>query len=262
VTVRRQRGAPRLLVVAALLAITTGVSHPAAGALEFREVGEGIAYAPLALPELVGHAFDVDLARTQVRLVSAGAPGLRAPVARLAAGHPAHVAMNASFFDADGRPLGRAVSNGTNVGAALNRYWGALVIDGGTSRVVRGDVAPAGGAVLVQGVPRLVVDASVPALKPQVARRTAVCAAGPRLFLVVVTTEVEAATFAHFLARPRAEGGLGCTNALNLDGGSSTQLSVELPGLTLAVEGDWGVPNALVILPGKGTAPVASEAAR
>ena len=43
---------------------------------------------------------------------------------------------------------------------------------------------------------------------------------------------------------------LGATDALNLDGGPSTQLVAKLPGLELTVPG-WGVPNALVVTPGK-----------
>jgi hypothetical protein len=55
--------------------------------------------------------------------------------------------------------------------------------------------------------------------------------------------------FAHFLALPRSAGGLGCRNALNLDGGQSTQLHAALPGLSLEMRGGAAVPNALVVIP-------------
>jgi Phosphodiester glycosidase len=45
-------------------------------------------------------------------------------------------------------------------------------------------------------------------------------------------------------------GGLGCSDALNLDGGPSTQLVAKLPSLTVSVPGGWCVPNALIALPG------------
>jgi hypothetical protein len=57
--------------------------------------------------------------------------------------------------------------------------------------------------------------------------------------------------FARFLADPPEKGGLGCGAALNLDGGLSTQLVVKLPALALSLPGGWGVPNALVVAPGK-----------
>jgi hypothetical protein len=242
----RRRTLPVVAGIAALL----GTAAPTmAASVEFREVSPGISYAPLAQDDVAGHAFDVDLGRAAVRLLTAGPPGTRAPVASLAAPHPVHVAVNASFFDDQGHTLGRAIADGERVGGPVNRRWGVLAIANGAVQVLPGDEAPTGGTVVVQGIPRLVVEGSVPGLKPQVARRTAACAAGSHLTLVVITTQVEAGAFARFLARPRAEGGLGCTNALNLDGGSSTQLSVELPGLSIGVDGAWGVPNALVVTP-------------
>ena len=68
--------------------------------------------------------------------------------------------------------------------------------------------------------------------------------------LVVVASKVESSAFARFLAEPSEKAGLGCSDALNLDGGPSTQLVVRLPALTLSLPG-WGVPNALVAIPAK-----------
>ena len=102
--------------------------------------------------------------------------------------------------------------------------------------------------LVVQGIPRLVVGGKVSGLKPQFAERSAVCAEGSVVTLVV-STKAEATTFARFLADPTNKGGLGCLAALNLDGGPSTQLFVKLPGLELSLPGGWGVPNALVVTP-------------
>jgi len=67
---------------------------------------------------------------------------------------------------------------------------------------------------------------------------------------IAVATKIEATDFARFLSDAPVRGGLGCSDALNLDGGPSTQLVVRLPAMTLSVRG-WGVPNALVAIPGK-----------
>ena len=69
--------------------------------------------------------------------------------------------------------------------------------------------------------------------------------------MLVVSTKAETTAFARFLADSPEKGGLGCVDALNLDGGPSTQLVVKLPGLALSLPGGWGVPNALVATPGK-----------
>ena len=103
--------------------------------------------------------------------------------------------------------------------------------------------------LVVQGLPRLLVGGKVQQLKPQVAERTAVCAEG-NVVVLVVSTKTEATIFARFLADPPDKGGLGCWDALNLDGGPSTQLVVTLPALALSLPGGGG-PNALVVAPGK-----------
>jgi uncharacterized protein YigE (DUF2233 family) len=101
--------------------------------------------------------------------------------------------------------------------------------------------------VVVQGTPRLVVGGRVEHLKEQVARRTAVCTDGKRLTLVV-TTALEFNAFAQFLAAPLESGGAGCSDALNLDGGPSTQLAARLGDLKLDEPGQ-PVPNALALIP-------------
>ena len=132
------------------------------------------------------------------------------------------------------------------------RNWGALVIDGTKGRIMLGaDIRdPLGHRLIVQGIPRLLVEGKVPPLKPQIAERTAVCAEG-NVVVLVVSTKAESTAFARFLADPPDKGGLGCWDALNLDGGPSTQLVVKLPALALSLPGGWGVPNALVVAPGK-----------
>ena len=74
-----------------------------------------------------------------------------------------------------------------------------------------------GGGTGVQGIPRLLVGGKVPQLKPQIAERTAVCADG-HVVVLVVSSKAEATAFARFLADPPDKGGLGCWDALNLDG--------------------------------------------
>lgn len=218
----------------------------------FSLVAPGIeagAFSEPADPAFGGHAFVVDLAQVDLTVAQGNE---RKRVSELAARWPQHLAINASFFDPKGRAMGRVVDAGRVLTKDRQARWGALVVDHGQARVVAGDALPpdaAGGELVVQGVPRLVVDGAVQKLKPAAAERTAVCAEGSTLVLVVTTAPADAADFARFLARPRAHGGLGCTNALNLDGGPSTQVNARLGGYKLGIDGGWAVPNALVVLP-------------
>ena len=247
-----------VLCLVTILAMASAVMSPVrAEPPRFSVVAPGIAHAvfkvrPADGEPFSGHAFKIDLAVVELRLIPAGDPPLRRTVEQIVASYPVVVAANASFFDTEGRAMGLAVDEGRVMVPSNRRAWGALVIDGTQGRIVLGaDIQdPRDHRLIVQGLPRLVVEGRVLQLKPQVAERTAVCAGGNTVILVV-STRVEATAFARFLADPPDRGGLGCGDALNLDGGPSTQLVVKLPGRALSLPGGWGVPNALVVAPGK-----------
>ena len=244
--------------VAVLLAVTgAGVGSGRGKPPTFVTVAPGIAHATFQVhPERAeafsGHALNVDLDVADLRLVPAGGPSSRRTVAEIVAPYPAVVAINASFFDHEGRAMGLAVDEGRVMAGGKRRTWGALVIDDRHARIVLGGEIEDDRAhrLVVQGLPRLVVGGTVQPLKPQLAERTAVCATSNGVVLVV-STKTETTPFARFLADPPDQGGLGCRDALNLDGGPSTQLVVKLPALALSVAGGWAVPNALVVTPGK-----------
>jgi hypothetical protein len=215
---------------------------------KWRPLGHGVEHLALASDAIVGHAFRFRLADVDLHVVPA--PEGRARVAEIATA-PDVIATNASFFDEAGKTMGLAVDRGRSVGGKRLTRWAAFVVDGGRPRIDRGG-AVADSALLdlaVQGLPRLVVGGAVPGLKPQRAERTAICVAGERVVLLVTTTRIEAAEFARFLAAPPDAGGIGCDEALNLDGGSSTQLVARWGDFDARIEGAWGVPNALVLTP-------------
>jgi hypothetical protein len=247
-----------LLVAAVVGLLTVGAVGSARGEPpRFVAVAPGIAHAafqvrPAASEAFAGHAFDVDLQVAELRLIAAGGGTSRRTVEEIVAPYPAVLAVNASFFDPEGRAMGLAVDEGRVIASGKRRSWGALVIDDGYARIVLGADIAEGQAhrLVVQGIPRLVVGGKVQPLKPQLAERTAVCAKG-RSVVLVVTTKAESTPFARFLADPPDQGGLGCPDALNLDGGPSTQLVVKLAGMTLSFPRGWAVPNALVVTPGK-----------
>jgi hypothetical protein len=242
---------------ALLIGSDVGTGWPRGRPLKFTPVASGIAHAVFeAQPDdsdsFSGHAFNVDLEAAELRVITAGGPASRRPVAEIVASYPAVVAVNASFFDVDGRTMGLTIDEGRVIVGSTRRSWGALVVADRTARIALGaEIADdRTHRLVVQGIPRLVVAGKVQSLKPQIAERTAVCARG-NVVVLVVATRVETTPFARFLADPPEQGGLGCRDALNLDGGPSTQMVVKLPALTLSVSGGGGVPNALVAIPGK-----------
>jgi hypothetical protein len=244
--------------LALLLASSCAKKAPSAKpAVSFRTVDEGIEYAhlwsgPDAAPFGL-HAFRVDLTRAGVRVLPAGGPSTKRTAQVIARALPRALSTNASFFDAEhDKTMGLVVDQGRTVSKRRLKAWHALVVNGAQAKIVKGgDIdLKAPGELVVQGHPRLVEGGKVQGLKPQSARRTAVCADGSRITLVVTTTRAEAGAFAKVLAAPEDQGGLGCKDAMNLDGGPSTQLSARLKSLELSIDGGWGVPNALVAIPG------------
>jgi hypothetical protein len=211
-------------------------------------LGRGVEHRALAEGEIAGHAFR--FRPTDVELHVVPAPSGHARVGALAPASDA-IATNASFFDEAGKTMGLAIDRGRSVGGKRLSRWAAFVVDGGRSRIVsgatlEGDVVH---DVVVQGFPRLVVGSAVPRLKPQRAERTAVCVDGENVVLIVTTSRVDATEFGRFLAAQPGAGGLGCREALNFDGGSSTQLAARWGDFEAKVDGAWGVPNALVVTP-------------
>lgn len=248
----------RLILVLSVLAVSgAGVSSVRGEPPRFVTVAPGVAHATFQVrPEdaepFSGHAFKIDLDVAELRLVPAGGPSSRRTVEEIVAAYPAVVAINASFFDKDGRAMGLAVDEGRLIAGGKRQSWGALVVNDNKARIVLGSEITDHLAyrLIVQGLPRLVVGGTVQLLKPQVAERTAVCGEGS-VIILIVSRRVGTTAFAGFLADPPEKGGLGCRAGLNLDGGPSTQLVVRLPALALSLPGGWGVPNALVVAPGK-----------
>jgi hypothetical protein len=247
-----------LYLVPVLLTVSGGIALPLQNqSSRFRVVAPGIEHVtfevqPVGSEPFSGHAFKIDLDVAELRLLPAGGPSVRRTVADIVAPYTAVVAINASFFDRDGRAMGLAVDKGRLLASGQRKSWGALVVDDKNARIVSGAEVndPLAHRIVVQGIPRLVVGGKIPQLKPQIAERTAVCAEGG-VVVLVVSTRAEATVFARFLADAPDKGGLGCRDALNLDGGQSTQLVVKLPTLALSLPGGWSVPNALVVTPGR-----------
>jgi len=246
-----------LYLLPVLLTISGSIAMSVKAQPSFRTVASGIEHVtfqvqPGNAEPFSGHAFKIDLDVAELRLLPAGGPSSRRTVEEIVAPYTAVVAINASFFDKEGRAMGLAVDEGRVMASSKQRNWGALVIDGKEGRIMLGADIQDHHAyrLIVQGIPRLLVGGTVQQLKPQIAERTAVCAGG-NVVVLVVSTKVEATPFARFLADPPDTGGLGCWDALNLDGGPSTQLVVKLPALALSLPGGWGVPNALVVAPRK-----------
>jgi len=203
-------------------------------------------------PPIAAHVFRADPRIVHVTVLDArNAARSMATVDTLRSETHAYVVVNGGFFDEKARPLGLVVGDSKETSPLRKVDQGVFLIVAGQPLIQHSrDPLPPGIETALQSGPRLVVDGRALQLKPQVSRRTSVCLPGDgTVMTVTVPTPISLADLAQNLARATTDGGLGCWAALNLDGGPSTQLSVATPALTFEVQGGWGVPNGLAILP-------------
>jgi uncharacterized protein YigE (DUF2233 family) len=208
------------------------------------ETPVGLRYEQVPVPSASNaHVLTVDPAHAQVRVLDARDHGAEALTAeQFAEATDATAVINASFFDVDGTPLGLLIVDGQRRNKLRSVDWGVFTIDGNGASI-RHTTEWADGPTVRQALqsgPRLVVDGKALALKKQTARRTAVCVMPDGgIKLAVLPSNTAAAALAAFLE------GLGCEDALNLDGGPSTQLHLQRAGIVVDEPGGWPVPVAL-----------------
>ncbi len=252
------------LVLCALVLVAAGCkTERDESPLPFEALPRGAQMAKLAVDGSAGTAVVLPLSSFSFRVLAAGGPTKHRKIDHIVRSLPQVVAVNGSFFDEKKHPMGAVVDEGRPVQSTRIKPWGAFVIHDGVARIISGKELDPGAYpdLVVQGQPRLVKDGKTSSFKPQRAERTAVCLRasdkegdGYRAVTLVTTGAVELKALAAFLARPAARGGLGCEQALNLDGGPSTQLYLKLGDSVVQQVGAGDVPNALAAVPRERTA--------
>ncbi len=195
-------------------------------------------------------ALRVSLEKFQVKIMDSRAFGLgRMEIKSLVKKSQALAGINGGFFQPDYKPLGLIIIDGQEINPLRKTDWGVFLIQGNRPRLVHTrefQPDPLISQALQVG-PRLVVGGREFRLKRQVARRSAL-GINFRDEVILLNTE-EAEVYAQDLARifrlPEAEGGLGCREALALDGGPSAQMYGEYKNLKIDIPGKGGVPNGI-----------------
>lgn len=218
--------------------------HTLASGIEYRDIG-----ASLGSPWSHVHAFRIDLNKNQFELAFARHFSRKsASIEDFAQHRNALIALNGGFFDRDYHPLGLRISQQKQYNP-LKRisWWGIFYIKDGKAYVSslreyqrNNDVEFA-----IQSGPRLIVDGKLPHLKPGVAERSALGITPEGQVIIVVTENAPLSTtsLAQLLKSPP----LHCQDALNLDGGSSSQIKADIGSFQLNVMGFSNVSDAIVL---------------
>jgi uncharacterized protein YigE (DUF2233 family) len=162
----------------------------------------------------------------------------------------ARVAINGGYFDGRGHSMGLRVSRKFQSSDLRRADWGVFWVKNGRAQIThtrdfKTKIRP---EEALQCGPRLVVKGKITDLKPQSSRRSGVgIDARGRVVLAVADGALSLTDWAQVWA---SNDGLSCRDALNLDGGPSSQLASDAKNRHQSdedVTGGWPVPDALVI---------------
>jgi len=219
----------------------------------WRQLDKGIEYQDLDRSYLTPwshiHAFRINLQSSQLGLVMAkDLAGQHASATEYAEHSNALITINGGFFDKNYQALGLRISNGKQHSPLKKiSWWGVFYVKNNKAYVsgVRQFSADKNIDFAVQSGPRLLINGQIPSLKPGRAERSAlgITKDGQVIILVTDNSPISTGELADILKAPP----LNCVNALNLDGGSSSQLHAKIQSFGLDVHGFSNVSDAIIV---------------
>jgi uncharacterized protein YigE (DUF2233 family) len=217
-----------VLMLAVVLQVGRAAAEP------WKPIAAGVEYRVFAGG--LGQALRVDLKRVRLTAVKAARSNTKKPegatVEALSSGSKALFGINGGFFDPQFRSLGLLISGRKELNPIRKADWGILWTNAKTHRATLVHTKAWSSSMrrkagfAIQAGPRLVVNGKIVKVKLQWGRRTAIGIQrdGRKLVIAVVAASMFLPTLAkHMLTT------LSCPNALNLDGGGSTQLWAKIP---------------------------------
>lgn len=200
------------------------------------------------------HAFRINLAKNHLSLATARSLGYQAASANTyAQATQAFIAINGGFFDNQFRPLGLRIHHRKQINPLkMISWWGIFYVHAGRAHIVppREFFANSHIDFAIQSGPRLLNHGQILArLKPGIAERTALGITSKGEVIILVTDRAPMST--RELAQRLKAFPLNCKEALNLDGGSSSQLAVRIGSFQLDSHGLSKVSDAVLVKAGR-----------
>lgn len=222
-------------------------------ATNWKTVAPGIDYTDLgptlATPWAHVHVFRIDLQRNQLNLVMANSLAkLHASADQFVHHSHALLAINGGFFDRNYQSLGLRVNDQKQYSPLKQiSWWGVFYIKDQKAYLssVKRYKVTRNTDFAVQSGPRLLINGHIPSLKAGLAERSAlgITPDGRVIILVTESAPMTTTTLAELMRRAP----LNCVNALNLDGGSSSQLYANMASFQIHVPGFSNVSDAITV---------------
>lgn len=229
-------------------------------ATHWQSLSSGLSYTQLTLPQDQGnhgdlYAFKFSPKRYTLSLARAVDTGqANSDVVSLAKQSHALIAVNGGFFSPASTPLGLRVRQGQVLNPIKPiSWWGVFRIEHGQPYIttwqdfkMTPDVSFA-----TQSGPRLLINGEIPTFKQGNADRSALCITkqGDVIVLATANASLTLQQLAELMRTPAHQGGLDCVDALNLDGGTSTQMYASVDGIDVNVPNFKSLVDAVVVVP-------------
>lgn len=195
------------------------------------------------------YVFRIDLEKNKLALVSAKDLDVKyASVDEYARFSKALISINGGFFDENFLPLGLRINEKRQKSPLKNiSWWGVFSVENNKARIRSPKNFQRNSQMdfAIQSGPRLLVNGDIPPLKPGRAERSAlgITKDGKVIILVTDNQALSTTELAQRLKNPP----LNCVNALNLDGGSSSQLHAQIDSFNLSVHGFSNVSDSVIV---------------
>lgn len=239
-----------LFLIPFLVIFYSDSAYPA----KWSKLDSGLYYQKISIQRKKGsgpakiHVFKIDPKKYDFRPLLPN-PHKTASVKNLVENKKALIGVNANFFDPQSNPLGLIVSNRKIVNPFKKiSWWGIFQIKGRRPSIIHSSqwYSSRQVSMAIQAGPRLVVNGKVPKLKSEISQKTAI-GINRKGEVILLTTlyPFSVNELAKLMAKPESKGGLGCRYALNLDGGSSSQLYARVGSFRLNLSSYVDVPVGL-----------------
>lgn len=215
----------------------------------WRKISPGILYKEFSANTLSPfaklHVLDIDVNENKINFCNVSKI---ATASDLTEDIPASIIFNGAFFSKSNKPLGLRVSNGKLMSKYKGiSWWHTFYIKNNLPYISHqyfNEKSIKEFNFALQSGPRLIHSSQIVPLKEGVSSRTALGILQNKHVVVVISEFALISTndLATFMLEH-----LGCTDALNLDGGSSTQLSINLPDFKKNIIGLAKLPDPICI---------------
>lgn len=245
---------PSLLIILLMILTFSFIAHNA-WSNGWRTLAKGIEYRDMnsnfLSPWSHIHVFRINLTQNELRLISADSLNKKnASAEQFASLSQGLIAINGGFFTADFEALGLRISNYKLLNPLKSiSWWGVFYTQNEKAYISAVNQFKKNKQInfAIQSGPRLIVKGKSPALKPGYAQRTALGITRDGKLILLITENLAMST--KELATFMKKAPLSCQDALNLDGGSSTQVYAKINDFNLNVRGFSNVSDAVVVFP-------------